>query len=474
MAHVRPDAGWMRVPNSIHKEWLERRAAQKTHSSTAVLPQPSDGTTQRTTYLRKLIKFTNENEPLSENDVSFVPHFEGDAGGGGGAEGVNKGVIVANGASRQQEGPHHRRDQQGRELHHHRLHHGEHATPQPELRGKDLLTEDGDRYRYEVVTVQEAGVSETAKPLAVAERKETDSKPVVYVMGSPEGDEAERGTPSPEFNERPRPTVATNVVPYWLPHQNRNAGTSDNTSPGPNDLSSISEPTASRKSDPTTPDAPTEATGNAAVHVRSSTKPSGEGTGPDPTTTNSVEEPRMTALALPSSPSTALQLADGNVTVRNVFGSWSNWTACSRTCGGGVKTQHRSCWKRDTKPAVESHECIGIVKRFHLCNEQDCPITDGDFREQQCARFNNQTFQDKRYIWEAFVKEDAECELNCKPIGMRYFATLNKTVIDGTPCIKPTEYFRNNESTVGRGICVEGVCKVGERSCLHYFQPKHC
>uniref|UniRef100_A0A182V9F5 ADAMTS/ADAMTS-like cysteine-rich domain-containing protein n=1 Tax=Anopheles merus TaxID=30066 RepID=A0A182V9F5_ANOME len=55
-------------------------------------------------------------------------------------------------------------------------------------------------------------------------------------------------------------------------------------------------------------------------------------------------------------------------------------------------------------------------------------------------------------------KEDAECELNCKPIGMRYFATLNKTVIDGTPCSKPTEYFRRNNS--GRGICVEGLCKT--------------
>ncbi|EAA14143.3 AGAP010001-PA, partial [Anopheles gambiae str. PEST] len=137
---------------------------------------------------------------------------------------------------------------------------------------------------------------------------------------------------------------------------------------------------------------------------------------------------------------------------------WSNWTACSRSCGGGVKTQFRSCWKRDSKPAVESFECIGIIKRYHLCNEQDCPTTDGDFREQQCASFNSQTFQDKRYIWEAFVKEDAECELNCKPIGMRYFATLNKTVIDGTPCSKPTEYFRRNNS--GRGICVEGLCKV--------------
>ena len=54
--------------------------------------------------------------------------------------------------------------------------------------------------------------------------------------------------------------------------------------------------------------------------------------------------------------------------------------------------------------------------------------------------------------------DDAECELNCKPVGMRYFATLNKTVIDGTECTKPAEYYRKNGLV--KAICVEGVCKV--------------
>ncbi|KXJ70926.1 hypothetical protein RP20_CCG022021 [Aedes albopictus] len=134
--------------------------------------------------------------------------------------------------------------------------------------------------------------------------------------------------------------------------------------------------------------------------------------------------------------------------------------------GPAVQKRRRRVWqvgryingKKSPKSALESYDCIGIVKRYHLCNEQECPDPTVDFREQQCTSFNNQTFQDKRYIWEAFIKDDAECELNCKPIGMRYFATLNKTVIDGTPCSKPTEYFRRNNS--GRGICVDGICKV--------------
>lgn len=54
--------------------------------------------------------------------------------------------------------------------------------------------------------------------------------------------------------------------------------------------------------------------------------------------------------------------------------------------------------------------------------------------------------------------DDAECELNCKPLGMKYFATLNSTVIDGTPCEKPAEYYRSNYK--GRAMCIDGICKV--------------
>lgn len=53
---------------------------------------------------------------------------------------------------------------------------------------------------------------------------------------------------------------------------------------------------------------------------------------------------------------------------------------------------------------------------------------------------------------------DAECELNCKPIRLNYFATLNKTVIDGTPCSKPPEFYKRKYE--GRAVCVDGTCKV--------------
>lgn len=56
-----------------------------------------------------------------------------------------------------------------------------------------------------------------------------------------------------------------------------------------------------------------------------------------------------------------------------------------------------------------------------------------------------------------FITEDAECELNCKPIGSKFFATFNNTVVDGTLCSRPDIVRKKFK---GRSICVEGVCKV--------------
>lgn len=56
--------------------------------------------------------------------------------------------------------------------------------------------------------------------------------------------------------------------------------------------------------------------------------------------------------------------------------------------------------------------------------------------------------------------DDAECELNCKPVGLNYFATLNDRVKDGTSCFKPSEFLKLRRNHAGKAICVDGICKV--------------
>ncbi|XP_052261429.1 A disintegrin and metalloproteinase with thrombospondin motifs 20-like isoform X2 [Dreissena polymorpha] len=54
-------------------------------------------------------------------------------------------------------------------------------------------------------------------------------------------------------------------------------------------------------------------------------------------------------------------------------GGWSPWvsTTCSRTCGGGIFMQTRTC--TDPKPRYGGKDCEGPRKTYLLCNMQKCP-----------------------------------------------------------------------------------------------------
>ncbi|KAH8410574.1 hypothetical protein KR009_003813 [Drosophila setifemur] len=139
---------------------------------------------------------------------------------------------------------------------------------------------------------------------------------------------------------------------------------------------------------------------------------------------------------------------------------WSNWSPCSRSCGGGVMHQTRKCIYRNlvVNNQITSNACVGYFKRYQLCNDVACDFQSPDFRAFQCKAYNNIEFHGHQYTWEPFIKDDAECELNCMPTGMRSFATLNESVIDGTPCRHPAEYYRSQ--LWNRAVCVDGACKA--------------
>ncbi|XP_043654552.1 thrombospondin type-1 domain-containing protein 4 isoform X2 [Drosophila teissieri] len=143
---------------------------------------------------------------------------------------------------------------------------------------------------------------------------------------------------------------------------------------------------------------------------------------------------------------------------------WSDWSSCSRSCGGGVKHQVRKCINRNllTNNQLTSNACVGYFKRYQLCNDVPCDEQSPDFRASQCSTYNDKEFHGHRYRWEPYVKDDAECELNCMPFGMKSFATLNESVIDGTPCGHPAEYFRSQ--FWDRAVCVDGACKAVQAS----------
>lgn len=58
-----------------------------------------------------------------------------------------------------------------------------------------------------------------------------------------------------------------------------------------------------------------------------------------------LEKVGVSTLEPPTTTTTDAIRAD-EIVMKSVFTSWSNWTSCSRSCGGGVKSQIRKCVKR--------------------------------------------------------------------------------------------------------------------------------
>uniref|UniRef100_A0A3P9Q228 ADAMTS like 2 n=1 Tax=Poecilia reticulata TaxID=8081 RepID=A0A3P9Q228_POERE len=51
------------------------------------------------------------------------------------------------------------------------------------------------------------------------------------------------------------------------------------------------------------------------------------------------------------------------------WGEWAKWTACTRTCGGGVMSQERHCLKQKKVAAGKDNmTCTGTARKYHLCN----------------------------------------------------------------------------------------------------------
>uniref|UniRef100_UPI003AB03A30 ADAMTS-like protein 2 n=1 Tax=Centroberyx gerrardi TaxID=166262 RepID=UPI003AB03A30 len=137
------------------------------------------------------------------------------------------------------------------------------------------------------------------------------------------------------------------------------------------------------------------------------------------------------------------------------WGEWAKWTACTRTCGGGVMSQERHCLKQRKKVAAgkDNMTCTGTPKKYHLCNTKECPTTGRSFREEQCWSFNSQLYNGRNYHWKPLYPDDYvhissnPCDLHCTTAdGQRQ---LMVTARDGTSC-KYSSY---------RGVCVDGKCE---------------
>ncbi|XP_051809516.1 ADAMTS-like protein 2 isoform X3 [Acanthochromis polyacanthus] len=137
------------------------------------------------------------------------------------------------------------------------------------------------------------------------------------------------------------------------------------------------------------------------------------------------------------------------------WGEWSSWSSCSRSCGGGVRSQERHCLiqRLSSTQNVNSSFCAGSPKQYQLCPNPPCPSPSVSFKQHQCSQFNSKAFGRRYYQWIPLYPADyisisnKPCDLQCTTIsGERQ---LLVPAHDGTFC----------RDTKHHGVCIEGTCQ---------------
>jgi len=129
-----------------------------------------------------------------------------------------------------------------------------------------------------------------------------------------------------------------------------------------------------------------------------------------------------------------------------MFSLWTEWSFCSRSCGGGVSMRSRECSADPSSERCSENDLF----QYMVCNIEPCPNADEDYRVIQCAEFNNTTKYGRifeKYSWEPYTGNlPSTCELRCKAIESSFWKSFGPAK-DGTRC-----------SQDRYDICVGGKC----------------
>ncbi|XP_070536311.1 A disintegrin and metalloproteinase with thrombospondin motifs 18-like isoform X2 [Ptychodera flava] len=139
---------------------------------------------------------------------------------------------------------------------------------------------------------------------------------------------------------------------------------------------------------------------------------------------------------------------DGPVPIDGGWSGYSEYGECSRSCGGGVSFKERFC--NNPRPQYGGKYCEGKTRDYQMCNIQECPEGDVDFRSQQCATYNSRPFRGFYYKWKPYTNVDREelCKLYCIAEDFDFFFAMSSKVTDGTPCREDSF-----------DVCVAGKCQ---------------
>ncbi|KAM3611671.1 uncharacterized protein V6R79_022270 [Siganus canaliculatus] len=136
----------------------------------------------------------------------------------------------------------------------------------------------------------------------------------------------------------------------------------------------------------------------------------------------------------------SLDELSSSVVVHGSWSSWSDFSPCSRTCGGGVTHRTRKC--NNPRPAFGGRDCEGADVEAELCHQQPCERTQLDFMAEQCSQTDLQPLYLRPnaasfYTWipaVGFAPGDEQCRFMCQSHGENFIVSRGSQFVDGTRC----------------------------------------
>lgn len=88
---------------------------------------------------------------------------------------------------------------------------------------------------------------------------------------------------------------------------------------------------------------------------------------------NAFYKEHLNALAILSNNIVLFVIAVKPADVNGGYSMWSQWTLCSKSCGGGTRARERTC--TEPPPAGNGPGCadLGEPQEEEKCNEDPCP-----------------------------------------------------------------------------------------------------
>ncbi|KAK2837569.1 hypothetical protein Q5P01_014781 [Channa striata] len=161
-----------------------------------------------------------------------------------------------------------------------------------------------------------------------------------------------------------------------------------------------------------------------------------------------------------------------SVVVHGSWSSWSEFSLCSRTCGGGVTHRTRQC--NNPRPAFGGSDCEGPDVEAELCQEQPCEHTQLDFMAEQCSQTDLhplylQPHKASFYTWIpalGFTQGDEQCRYMCQSEGENFLVSRGLQFLDGTRCEPDSPSAFGTTAACLRGKCqlfgCDGVLRSGK------------